>query len=454
MREEEMNMGEERKEAVPGREFDRDNTDISGSFLPDLGLTEPEKNTETLPGPEGRKKILLLGIGGNGARTVHAFRKLDCTACVHTAVLDTDKGELEASNAHIMIQAEVEWTVKSGLGCGGDVVKGERAVERERQILTKKLSGYDYLIVTGGLGGGTATGGIRTVASVARHLATPALFMLSTPFSFESYTRRKNSDDAVRELLQITDALVTLPNDLLFSTLPPDAEVEEAFLLASESLAYSVFGVAELFSSKKYIGGDFADFLALLRKKRSSCAVGIGKASSRDGLDRCGIALENMLESPFLGGLSRLSQAHAVIMTITGGKDLSIGEMRQTLDRASSLVPGSAQFTAGVTINPAMGENVLLSCFAIRYDSFIPSGESLWEQESSMKSAVTPLPLSHPSSHAASSGGSMEQGMLDLQSFSRGIFADLPVSKYKDEDLDVPTYQRRGISIDKGSIGK
>lgn len=439
------------KEVFPaGKETDAAET-FSPDATPDLGLSVPEEKKEaSLPPPEGgelvsapRKKILLLGIGGNGTKILRAFR-FPGAAHIHTAAIDTDKEDLASSTAQTMIQAEVEWTVKSGLGCGGDVTKGERAVERERRKLNETLSGYDCIIVTGGLGGGTATGGIRTVASVARHLATPTLFMLSTPFSFESYTRRKNSEDAVRELLRITDALVTLPNDLLFSTLPPDAGVEESFSLAAESLATAVFGVSELLSSKKIIGGDFADLLALLRGKRSSCAVGIGQSASSSGLDRCGIALENMLESPFLGGLSRLSQANAVIMTITGGTDLSISEMRQTLDRASSLVPGSTRFTAGVTVNPRFGDRVLLTCFAIRYDDLPPAQEGLWREKTSSGAPV----------HPASGSGGMEQGMLDLQSFSRGIFADFPVTKYKDEDLDVPTYQRRGIGIDKGTLGK
>lgn len=449
-------MIQENENVFPGnvRNIEERSSENDGNVLPGLDIPEPEEKTEN--GEENfspeelasgtRKKILLAGIGGSGAKIVRAFTGLPYTACVKTAVIDTDREDVEMCGNSVKVQAEAEWTVKSGLGCGGDVVKGERAVERERQTLTRVFAGYDYIIVTGGLGGGTATGGVRTLASVARQLSIPVLFMLSTPFSFESYTRRRNADDAIRELLQVTDALITLPNDLLFSTLPPDAGVEESFQLAAESLAVSVFGVAELLASKKIIGGDFADFVALLRKKRSSCAVGIGVASGKDGLDRCGIALENMLDSPFLGGVSCLTQAHAVIMCITGGKNFTVAEMRQTLDRASSLVPGTADFTAGITVNPALEDKVLLSCFAVKYDSVPRVQEPVW--------GGSPLPAVSRNTGNETGKKDMEQGMLNLQSFSRGIFADAPVNKYKDEDLDIPTYQRRGISIDKGTVGK
>lgn len=451
---EELIQENERVLHEPDGDTEEKTSEKQWNVLPGLDVPEQEESTQVNEKDSSseefasgtRKKILLAGIGGCGARIVHAFTKLPYASRVKTAVIDTDREDVEMCAGSVQVQAEAEWTVKSGLGCGGDAVKGERAVERERQTLARVLAGYDYIIVTGGLGGGTATGGVRTLASVARQLSIPVLFMLSTPFSFESYTRRRNADEAIRELLQVTDALVTLPNDLLFSTLPPDAGVEESFQLAAESLAISVFGAAELLSSKKIIGGDFADFVALLRKKRTSCAVGIGIASADDGLDRCGIALENMLDSPFLGGVTCLTQAHAVIMCITGGKNFTVSEMRQTLDRASSLVPGTANFTAGITVNPALGEKVLLSCFAIKYDSVPRVQESLW--------GGSELPAVPQNNVHETGKRDVEQGMLNLQSFSRGIFADAPVNKYKDEDLDIPTYQRRGISIDKGTVGK
>ena len=109
------------------------------------------------------------------------------------------------------------------------MLRGGRAIARERSNISALLNDISLLVVTGGLGGGTATGGIRTIASVARSAGIPAVFLVTTPFSFESYSRRKNADDCIDELLPVTDILLTMPNDLLFTQLPPDTPVEQAF---------------------------------------------------------------------------------------------------------------------------------------------------------------------------------------------------------------------------------
>ena len=164
---------------------------------------------DNTPAAGSDKKIIIIGIGGNGARIIRSFSHLPGSAVYDTAAIDTDRESLGISGAKSTIQAESDWTIKSGLGCGGDIMKGERAIARERSRITQMITGYDYIIVTGGLGGGTATGGIRTVASVAKGLAVPTLFLLTTPFSFESYTKRKNAEDCIGELLPILIRLRT-----------------------------------------------------------------------------------------------------------------------------------------------------------------------------------------------------------------------------------------------------
>lgn len=397
-----------------------------------------ENNTHSAAAVAPGKKLLLFGIGSCGIHIVNAFMQLPGSSRLTTAVIDTDLSEVENSPADIRIHAEAEWAVKSGLGCGGDIGKGERAISRERQNMTKVMTGYDYLIVCGGLGGGTATGGVRIAASVAKSLSIPAIFLLTTPFSFESYPRRKNAEDSLTELFQLTDALAIIPNDLLFSTLPPDAGVQEAFDLASSEMAKCVFGCSELLTSNKVVGGEYSDILPLLRKKRSNCSLGIGEADGSEGLDRCGLALSRLLDSPFLGGISHLDRSDALLFTITGGPDLGMAELKQTLERASRIFPEGIPVTSGVTIHPEFGSKVLLTLLAICYDKEASGRDTLWHPEEQKEKL-------------AESAGPMEQGILDLQTYSKGIFAGSMLTKYKGEDLDIPTFQRKNLTIDKGT---
>ena len=403
------------------------------------------------PAPaEESKKVIIVGIGGNGTKILRSFIRLPGTAFYDTAAIDTDREALSLSGAKYIIQAEADWTIKSGLGCGGDIMKGERAVARERARITQLLTSYDFIIVTGGLGGGTATGGIRTIASVAKGLAIPALFLLTTPFSFESYAKRKNAEDCIDELLPITEALAILPNDLLFSTLSPDSPADEAFAKASEEMAASVFGAGEILRSRKLIGADFATFSAILQKRKTSAAIGIGRANSDDGLDRCSLALERMFESPFLGGSARLESSNAVILTVTGGPDLQIDEMKRAIETASAILPQGATLMAGTTINADDVSQVQISVLAVRYDQ--PPEPALPPPDK--KSAPLWNPPSPPASVPKKQPqGNMIQDTFKLETISKGIFSKSATVKYHDEDLDVPTFQRRGISIDKGSTG-
>ena len=420
--------------------------DTTETILPQERREAPRENTVR------EKKIIVVGIGGNGARILQSFRRLPGSAQYDTAAIDTDRESLGLSGAASTIQAEADWTIKSGLGCGGDIMKGERAIARERSRITQLLSAYDFILVTGGLGGGTATGGIRTVASVAKGLSVPAVFLLTTPFSFESYTKRKNAEECIEELLPITEALVVLPNDLLFSTLPPDTPAEEAFARASEEMAASVFGMGEVLRAKNLIGSDFASFSAVLQKRKTSCAIGIGRADADDGLDRCTLALERMLESPFLGGSARLESSNAVILTVTGGPDLRIDEMKRAIESASAILPQGISLTAGTTVNPDYTSQVQLSVLAVRYDQMPETALPPPDKKSDSR-------WNHPAEKAAAPvrkqpQGDMIQDTFKLETISKGIFSKSAAVKYRDEDLDVPTFQRRGISIDKGSTGK
>ena len=136
---------------------------------------------------------MVVALGGCGAKTLNAFARLPGSGLIQTLLLETDKESAANCTAASVLRVEANWAANTGLGCGGDPKKAERAFSRKRNEITKALSGQDFIIVTGGLGGGTATGGVRAVASVIRSLSIPSVFMLTTPFSFESYTKQRIS---------------------------------------------------------------------------------------------------------------------------------------------------------------------------------------------------------------------------------------------------------------------
>ncbi len=393
---------------------------------------------------EEKKKPMILGIGGSGSSILEQLSFLPGIDAYSLARIDTDRVSAASPSAAETILASADWGATSGNGCGGDVIRGERAIARERGAIMRMLEKASFLTVCGGLGGGTATGGLRTICSVAHKLELPTVFLLTMPFSFEAYSRRHNAENCVEELLQMADVLITLPNDLLFSAMPPDMPAQQSFEHSARDMAYTVFGVAELMRCKSLMGADYADFMAPLKGKRCDCALGIGAADGSDGLDRSAIALDRMLRSPFLGGIENLKKADAAFLILSGGTDLQLAELKRTLETASDIFPKKTELYSGAAVSSSMNGRLQLTVITANYAEKPP--------EKNVRPDRTAVRTAAP---AAEPSGILTQGELGLTSYSRGIFEtlNLPPTKYRDEDLDIPTFQRQNVSIDKGKTG-
>ena len=414
-----------------------------------------EQNANTSAGlsraPIGSGKALVIGLGGCGIRIIEYLHADPRAKRLVTLAVDTDGGVLAGTHADAVINASADWNSKSCAGCGGDIIRGERAVSHERANLKAHVRGFSLLIVTGGLGGGTATGGVRTLASVAREEGIPAIFLLTTPFSFEAHSRRKNAEDCLQEILPIADVVLTMPNDLLFSKLPPDTPAENAFATSAHEMASTVIGIASVLRCRDLIGTDFATFMRALNKRRASCGIGVGFAENADGLDRCALALTRMLDSPFLGGNEAMKRADAAILTLTGGPDLELGELKRTLELAAGVMPKNIEILSGANVCDEAAGTVQMTTVIFQY-----SPESKPEPLPRRKPA--PAPAAAPAAGSdelrlsfSSAPDNVEEVELGLQSYDKGVFEKLPAVRFRDEDLDIPTYQRRNIRIDKGS---
>jgi len=396
-------------------------------------------------------KALVVGIGGCGIRILDFLRGNPRAKWLVTLALDTDGATLAAAHADASINASADWNSKSCAGCGGDILRGERAVSHERANLKEHIRGFSLLIVTGGLGGGTATGGIRTLASVAREEGIPAIFLLTTPFSFEAHSRRKNADDCLQEIIPVADVVLTMPNDLLFSTLPPSTPVETAFATSAREMAGTVAGIASVLRCRDLVGTDFATFMRALHKRKASCGIGVGYAENSDGLDRCALALSRMLDSPFLGGKEAMKRADAAIVTLTGGPDLELGELKRTLELAAGVMPKGIEILSGANVCDEAAGSVQMTAVIFQYSPESKPEPRPKRTKAPLTSTVVPDSGDELGLSFSAASDSAEEVELGLQSYSKGIFEKLPSMRFRDEDLDIPTYQRRNIHIDKGS---
>lgn len=394
-------------------------------------------------------KVLILGLGGAGGKVVSRIAS-QRIAGLETAAVDTDLRALESLDpAVVRLAAGTDWNLGAGSGCGGDVIRGEQAVSNERQRIMELVSGRELIIVVAGLGGGVSTGGIRTVASTIRSRKIPSVFMLTTPFSFESFARRKAAAECLEQLLPVTDILIRLPNDLLFSMISAESSVEAAFSSSCDELARSAIGICGLLNCKNTLNVDYAGFMSLLRGKKCRCGCGIGTAvPTEEEPDRSAVAVRRMLESPFLGGADRIAGADAVIISVCAGPGLQIGEMKRTLENVSSLAGKNAEIVSGFSTAPFMGQSLQVSVITVFYDE----AEKNRIAESSAQPEENTVTVKRPK--RKKTAPEFEQGILDLTNYTKGLFVNTLPVMHGNEDLDIPTFQRKGIPIDKGPVSR
>ena len=362
--------------------------------------------------------------------------------------LDTDRAALESTGLppeNTLLAGEL-W--KGGRGCGGDELDGQRAVAHERAGLEAWLRDTKFLLVLCGLGGGTASGGAPVVLSVAAKLKLPNMFMVTLPFMLEGYRRRNLAEKVLSEsLFDVADAVVTLPDDLLFSTLPGDTPLAAAFEMADRECAGAALALSGVLCAGNLLNADMAGFTALLKRRKCVCSIGVGIVR---GAEECRAEqlpeklVSGMLASPLLGGPQVLRNADAAVISMLGGGDLSLGDVRNTLELTGKyLSPGAEQLTAASS-DPGWEGARQLCVLAVKYDEAVPEPSAHPSAHrrvpSRRPSAVKPIPMA----------GVAEQLELVLEPVAKGIMERTTPVIWNNEDLDEPAFKRRNAVIDDG----
>jgi cell division protein FtsZ len=338
---------------------------------------------ELMDGYSQNAVIKVLGVGGGGGNAVKHMVSCGIEG-VDFICANTDSQALQSSNVRTALQ--IGCNITKGLGAGADPEVGRQAAMEDRDRILEVIEGADMLFITAGLGGGTGTGAAPIVAQVARELGILTVAVVTKPFNMEGGKRMSIADQGIAELGKYVDSLITIPNEKLLSVLGPETTLLDAFKSANEVLQGAVQGIAELITRPGLINVDFADVRTVMGEM-GMAMMGSGAAS---GDDRAREAAEAAISSPLLEDIN-LQGARGILVNVTAGMDLGIGEFQQVGDTVKECASDDATVVIGTVIEPEMGNNIRVTVVATGL------GQPLTRQEKPPVRVVqTPPPAQPP----------------------------------------------------------
>jgi len=300
--------------------------------------------------------IKVVGVGGGGGNAVEHMVAQDIEG-VEFICANTDAQALKNVRSRIALQLGT--TITKGLGAGANPQVGRDAALEDRERLEEILEGADMVFITAGMGGGTGTGAAPVVAQVAKELGILTVAVVTKPFPFEGTKRMEVADAGITELKHYVDSLITIPNEKLLSVLGKNISLLDAFKAANDILLGAVQGIAELITRPGLINVDFADVRTVM-SEMGMAMMGSGKAS---GDDRAQVAAEAAIASPLLEDVN-LSGARGILVNVTAGLDMSIGEFEEVGNTVKSFASDDATVVVGTVIDPEMSGELRVTVVA------------------------------------------------------------------------------------------
>ncbi len=294
--------------------------------------------------------IKVVGIGGGGGNAIEHMMAGHIEG-VEFICANTDAQAIKNSSANSVIQ--LGEGITRGLGAGANPEVGRRAAEEDREKIRIALTGADMVFIAAGMGGGTGTGAAPVFAQIAKELGILTVAVTTKPFSFEGKMRLQTAEQGIANLSQYVDSLITIPNNKLLSVLGKSVTLINAFKAANDVLRGAVQGIAELITRPGLINVDFADVRTVM-SEMGMAMMGTGVGS---GENRARLAAEAAIASPLLEDVD-LSGAKGVLVNITAGLDLSIGEFEEVGEVVKAITSESATVVVGTVIDPELRDEV------------------------------------------------------------------------------------------------
>lgn len=300
-------------------------------------------------------KIIVVGAGGAGGNALHDM--------VHITDVDlisanTDAQALKKAAAEMQV-IQLGEQVTRGLGAGANPEVGRKAALEDSDRIREIIQHTDMLFITAGMGGGTGTGAAPVFAEIAREMGILTVAVVTKPFSFEGKKRLNIAEQGIADLAQYVDSLITIPNNKLLSVLGKNVSLIEAFKAANQVLVGAVQGISDLITRPGLINVDFADVKNVMSVK-GMAMMGNGKASGEDRAQR---AAEAAISSPLLEDID-LSGAQGMLVNITAGFDMSIGEFEVVGDAVRNLTSDDATVVVGTVLDPDIQDELSVTVVA------------------------------------------------------------------------------------------
>jgi cell division protein FtsZ len=428
----------------------------------------PNLETEPVSASQQKIAIRIFGIGNAGISMMQ--RLIDSgVEGVEFIAVNTDPASLLGSSASQKIHLETK--LLRGMGTGGDPERGQAAAEEAAPKFTELCQGAGMVFIIAGLGGGAGTGISAVLARVAREAGAVALGFVTTPFDCEGRRRQNVAQEGLEALREAADGVICLPNQKVFKLIDENTSVVSTFKLIGDLLADGIRGVWRLLAHPGLLDVHFGDFCALMRDRHmeSSFATteAIGATRSREAMDK-------LLAHPMLDGGQMLAESDAVLVSLIGGPDLTMTEVNRVMQEIQGRCDG-AHVMMGAAIDDKFCERLAITVIVARKgEASNENGERARtnpeELETQLLSRgatakpksrlVPPAPELSPEkveqllsrqraggARGRKANSKMRQGQLPLDIISKGRFDKSEPTIHMGEDLDVPTYIRRGISL-------
>ena len=362
--------------------------------------------------------IKVIGVGGGGGNALEHMLAANIEG-VEFIIANTDAQALKRSNVRTVLQLGANLT--KGLGAGADPGVGHQAAVEDRERIAEALSGADMVFITAGMGGGTGTGAAPVVAQVAKDQGILTVAVVTKPFNFEGKKRMALAEQGIKELAEYVDSIITIPNEKLLSVVGKSASLLDAFAQANQVLQGAVQGIAELITRPGLINVDFAD----VRTVMSEMGMAMMGSATAKGDNRAKQAAQAAISSQLLEEVN-ISGARGILVNITGGLNLSIGEFEEVGNTIKEFAADDATVVVGTVIDPAMQDEIRVTVVATGL------GQSAKKQQPYKVVKTGPTTVA-------------DYGQLDTPTVirNRRVVGAQPLAEGNMDYLDIPAFLRR-----------